>query len=33
MTYTSLIGNLRTTLKALAQKIEPKVFEYEFLLE
>jgi hypothetical protein len=32
-TYNKLIGNLRTELKTLAQKIEPKVYEYEFLLE
>ena len=30
-TYTSLIQNLRTNIKALAKKIEPKVYEYGFL--
>ncbi|MGL4944223.1 MAG: hypothetical protein ACRC46_13660 [Thermoguttaceae bacterium] len=30
-TYTALIGDLRTQLKLLAQKIEPKVYEYGFL--
>ncbi|MDI9355972.1 MAG: hypothetical protein QM536_02975 [Chitinophagaceae bacterium] len=30
-TYTKLIGELRETLKQLAKKIEPKVYEYEFL--
>ena len=30
-TYTELITNLRNNLKLLAQKIEPKVYEYEFL--
>ena len=29
--YTELIGNLREKLKLLAKKIEPKVYEYEFL--
>ncbi|GHT81113.1 hypothetical protein FACS189467_4600 [Bacteroidia bacterium] len=29
--YTELISNLRNNLKILAQKIEPKVYEYEFL--
>lgn len=29
--YTELIGRLRDKLKLLAQKIEPKVYEYEFL--
>ncbi|MDR0613404.1 MAG: hypothetical protein LBG45_08010 [Dysgonamonadaceae bacterium] len=29
--YNELIGNLRETLKVLAAKIEPKVYEYEFL--
>ncbi|MDR0613402.1 MAG: hypothetical protein LBG45_08000 [Dysgonamonadaceae bacterium] len=29
--YNELIGNLRENLKALAAKIEPKVYEYEFL--
>ena len=32
-TYTVLISELRTALKTLAQKIEPKVYEYGFLLE
>ncbi|MBJ7428507.1 MAG: hypothetical protein JHD28_06070 [Bacteroidia bacterium] len=30
-TYTELIGNLRQKLNALAQKITPKIYEYEFL--
>ena len=30
-TYNELIGNLRSTLKNLAEKIEPKVYEYGFL--
>lgn len=30
-TYTELIGTLREKLKLLAQKIEPKVYEYGFL--
>ena len=30
-TYNELIGNLRLTLKTLARKIEPKVYEYGFL--
>jgi hypothetical protein len=30
-TYTALIGELREALKKLASKIEPKVYEYEFL--
>jgi len=30
-TYTKLIADLRDTLKILAQKIEPKVYEYGFL--
>lgn len=30
-TYTFLIGDLREKLKELAKKIEPKVYEYEFL--
>ncbi|MBE6332866.1 MAG: hypothetical protein E7070_11340 [Bacteroidales bacterium] len=30
-TYTALIGHLRAQLKALAKKIEPKVYEYGFL--
>ena len=29
--YMSLIGDLRDNLKILARKIEPKVYEYEFL--
>lgn len=29
--YTALIQALRQSLKALAQKIEPKVYEYGFL--
>jgi len=31
VTYNELIGNLRSALKALAAKIEPKVYEYGFL--
>jgi hypothetical protein len=31
--YNKLIGNLRSSLKILAEKIEPKVYEYEFLKE
>ncbi|MDD2964311.1 MAG: hypothetical protein PHQ65_04815 [Bacteroidales bacterium] len=30
-TYTNLIGQLREKLRELAEKIEPKVYEYEFL--
>jgi len=30
-TYNGLIGNLRSELKLLAKKIEPKVYEYGFL--
>lgn len=30
-TYTRLIGHLRVCLKALAKRIEPKVYEYGFL--
>jgi len=30
-TYNELIGNLRSELKTLAKKIEPKVYEYGFL--
>jgi hypothetical protein len=30
-TYNELLDNLRDTLKVLAQKIEPKVYEYGFL--
>jgi len=32
-TYNGLIANLRSALKTLAEKIEPKVYEYGFLLE
>jgi len=32
-TYNELIENLRDALKLLAQKIEPKVYEYGFLME
>ena len=32
-TYTNLIGNLREKLNQLAEKIEPKVYEYEFLIQ
>jgi hypothetical protein len=32
-TYNTLIGELRTALQALALKIQPKVYEYGFLLE
>jgi len=31
--YSKLINNLRDSLKILAKKIEPKVYEYEFLKE
>jgi len=31
--YNTLIGNLREKMKILAKKIEPKVYEYGFLLE
>jgi hypothetical protein len=31
--YNELIENLRFALKLLAQKIEPKVYEYGFLME
>jgi len=31
-TYNELIGNLRSELKILANKIEPKVYEYGFLM-
>ena len=31
--YTELIGNLRDNLNVLAEKIQPKVYEYGFLLE
>lgn len=30
-TYMNLIGNLREELRQLAEKIEPKVYQYEFL--
>jgi len=32
-TYMELIGNLRTSLKLLAKKIEPKIYKYGFLKE
>jgi len=32
-TYVKLISELRDSLKILSQKIEPKVYEYEFLIE
>jgi len=32
-TYTNLIGNLREMIKLLADKIKPKIYEYEFLKE
>lgn len=32
-TYTKLIGDLRNNLSVLADKIKPKVYEYEFLKE
>ena len=32
-TYTALIGELRKNLTQLAEKIKPKVYEYEFLKE
>jgi len=32
-TYNELIENLRIELKILAKKIEPKVYEYGFLME
>jgi hypothetical protein len=31
--YNELIENLRDALKFLAQKIEPKLYEYGFLME
>ncbi len=31
--YTALLANLRESLKILAKKIEPKVYEYGFLKE
>ena len=30
--YNELISSLRQSLKLLASKIEPKIYEYEFLL-
>jgi hypothetical protein len=30
-TYNGLIAELRSALKTLAEKIEPKVYEYGFL--
>lgn len=33
MMYMKLIAELRTALKILAKKIEPKVYEYGFLKE
>jgi len=32
-TYTALIGDLRSSLDVLAEKIQPKVYEYGFLLK
>ena len=32
-TYNELIGNLRSALKTLSMKIEPKVYEYGFLMK
>jgi hypothetical protein len=32
-TYSELIENMRRNIKILAQKIEPKVYEYGFLKE
>ena len=32
-TYTALLKDLKTALKILAEKIEPKIFEYGFLLK
>jgi hypothetical protein len=32
-TYNGLIAELRSTLKTLAEKIEPKVYKYGFLKE
>ena len=32
-TYNALIADLRSALKTLAEKIEPKVYEYGFLKE
>ena len=31
--YTELIGELRNNLNLLADKLKPKVYEYEFLKE
>jgi len=31
--YNKLIGDLRSTLKELALKIQPKVYEYGFLVK
>ena len=31
--YTELLNNLKNAQKILAQKIEPKIYEYGFLLE
>jgi hypothetical protein len=31
--YNDLLGNLREKMKILAKKIEPKIYEYGFLLE
>jgi hypothetical protein len=31
--YNELIGALRDSMKILAKKIEPKVYEYGFLME
>lgn len=31
--YTQLIGELRRKLNLLADKIKPKIYEYEFLRE
>jgi hypothetical protein len=32
-TYNRLIGNLRTALRTLSKKIEPKVYDYGFLID
>lgn len=32
-TYTELISELRDSLKGLAKKIKPKIYEYKFLKE
>ena len=29
--YSALINDLRTAMKALSRRIEPKVYEYRFL--